>query len=54
MTSLKLLAALAALFAGTAAQAAANCPDVPQERWMHVLDMQKKIVNEYGLSLIHI
>jgi hypothetical protein len=30
---------------------AADCPDVPQEQWMHVLDMQKKIVNEYGFAI---
>ena len=51
MTHLKLLVALAAMFSAAAVQAAANCPDVPQERWMHVLDMQKKIVNEYGFAI---
>jgi hypothetical protein len=33
------------------AHAAANCPDVPESQWMHILDMQKKIVNEYGFAI---
>lgn len=31
--------------------AAADCPKAPKEQWMHVLDMQKKIVNEYGFAI---
>jgi len=31
--------------------AAAKCPKVPKSEWMHVLDMQKKIVNEYGFAI---
>ena len=38
------------LLAGNAV-AAADCPKAPQEKWMHVLDMQKKIVNEYGFAI---
>ncbi len=32
-------------------QAGADCPEAPEESWMHVLDMQKKIVNEYGFAI---
>lgn len=38
------------LLAGNAV-AGADCPKAPQEKWMHVLDMQKKIVNEYGFAI---
>lgn len=31
--------------------ASANCPKTPKSQWMHVLDMQKKIVNEYGFAI---
>lgn len=31
--------------------AAADCPKAPESEWMHVLDMQKKIVNEYGFAI---
>ncbi len=41
----------AALLAAGQANAAADCPKAPQEKWMHVLDMQKKIVNEYGFAI---
>lgn len=34
-----------------AAFAGADCPRAPKEQWMHVLDMQKKIVNEYGFAI---
>jgi hypothetical protein len=33
------------------ASAAANCPKAPESQWMHVLAMQKKIVNEYGMAI---
>lgn len=33
------------------ALASADCPKAPPEKWMHVLDMQKKIVNEYGFAI---
>ena len=29
----------------------ADCPKAPKEQWLHVLDMQKKIVNEYGFAI---
>ena len=31
--------------------AGADCPEAPQEKWLHVLDMQKKIVNDYGFAI---
>ena len=31
--------------------AGADCPAAPRDQWMSALDMQKKIVNEYGLSI---
>ncbi|MET0378762.1 MAG: PepSY domain-containing protein [Spongiibacteraceae bacterium] len=39
------------LCASATVHAAATCPDVPEDKWMHVLDMQKKIVNEYGFAI---
>jgi len=33
------------------ANAGANCPKAPQDQWLHVLEMQKKIVNEYGFAI---
>lgn len=33
------------------ALASADCPKAPPEKWMHVLEMQKKIVNEYGFAI---
>jgi len=47
------LAATSALLASPVlhAHGSAKCPDVPEEQWMHVLDMQKKIVNEYGFAI---
>ena len=31
--------------------AATDCPSAPKEKWLHVLEMQKKIVNEYGFAM---
>jgi hypothetical protein len=31
--------------------ASADCPKSPRDQWLHVLDMQKKIVNEYGFAI---
>ena len=31
--------------------ASADCPEAPRAQWLHVLDMQKKIVNEYGFAI---
>lgn len=45
------IAALAALFIAADALAAADCPQAPREKWLHVLDMQKKIVNEYDFAI---
>jgi hypothetical protein len=33
------------------ALASADCPKAPKEQWLHVLDMQKKIVNDYGFAI---
>jgi hypothetical protein len=35
----------------TQSLAAADCPAAPKEKWLHVLEMQKKIVNEYGFAM---
>lgn len=45
------LIALMLAVAAPAALAGADCPKAPKEQWMHVLDMQKKIVNEYGFAI---
>lgn len=45
-----LTAAILLLASGLAA-AAADCPKAPPEKWLHVLEMQKKIVNEYGFAI---
>jgi hypothetical protein len=39
------------LLASTLANASADCPKTPEEDWMHVLQMQKRIVNEYGFAI---
>ena len=31
--------------------AAADCPQAPREKWLHVRDMQNKIANEYGFAV---
>ncbi len=28
-----------------------ECTDQPKEKWLHPLEMQKKIVNEYGFAI---
>ncbi|HHC73495.1 MAG TPA: PepSY domain-containing protein [Thiothrix sp.] len=33
------------------ALAGADCPEAPKDKWLSELDMQKKIVNEYGFSI---
>lgn len=43
--------AISLAFSSSALHAGANCPNVPESQWMHVLDMQKKIVNEYGFAI---
>ena len=44
-----LLAAFLAL--PTHAMAAADCPEYPRDQWMSVMDLQKKIINEYGFTI---
>lgn len=41
----------AVLLAPSAVLAGADCPKAPKDSWMSELDMQKKIVNEYGFSI---
>ncbi|MGV6808521.1 MAG: PepSY domain-containing protein [bacterium] len=31
--------------------AGADCPETPKATWLSELDMQKKIINEYGFSI---
>ena len=45
------LTALALVTASTAVFAGPDCTSEPQEKWMSVLDMQKKIVNDYGFTM---
>ena len=33
------------------AHGSAKCSDAPREQWLHILDMQKKIVNEHGFAI---
>lgn len=42
---------LALLAAPGLSLAAADCPKAPPSQWLHVLEMQKKIVNEYGFAI---
>lgn len=42
---------LTALLSAHAALAGADCPKAPKEEWLSELDMQKKIVNEYGFTI---
>ncbi len=46
-----IVAGMCVMVVSGAAQAAADCPKAPAEKWMHVLEMQKKIVNEYGFAI---
>ena len=39
------------LLLSATANAGADCVEHPESEWMHVLDMQKKIVNEYGFAI---
>ena len=42
---------LAATFAAAPAFAGPDCTSEPQDKWMSEMDMQKKIVNDYGFSM---
>ncbi|HEX5277807.1 MAG TPA: PepSY domain-containing protein [Fluviicoccus sp.] len=46
-----ILTAAALMLASGLASAAADCPKAPQSQWLPVLEMQKKIVNEYGFAI---
>jgi hypothetical protein len=41
----------AGLLFAQGAFAGADCPAAPKEQWMSPMEMQKKIINEYGLSI---
>ena len=45
------LTATALMLASGLASAGADCPKAPQSQWLPVLEMQKKIVNEYGFAI---
>ncbi len=47
----KFLIAVLLVVSSGMAVAAADCGDAPKDKWLHVLDMQKKIVNEYGFAI---
>lgn len=49
ISQLVLAALLSALSGG--ALASADCPRASPEKWLHVLEMQRKIVNEYGFAI---
>jgi hypothetical protein len=53
MKRIKGFVALMALMSGIQVQAHSDisCTDKPKEEWLHVLDMQKKIVNEHGFAI---
>lgn len=51
MNTVKKLVALTTLIVPGLALAAADCPSAPQNTWLPVLDMQKKIVNDYGFAI---
>jgi hypothetical protein len=53
---IKQLASVSLLMTGlwsaqTYAHADMECTDKPKTQWLHVLDMQKKVVNEYGFAI---
>jgi hypothetical protein len=35
----------------TPAFAGPDCTEEPQDKWMSVMDMQKKIINDYGFTI---
>lgn len=47
----KFLISVFLIFGSVQAYAGADCKKYPEEQWMHVLEMQKKIVNEYGFAI---
>ncbi len=42
---------LAASLTTTVAFAGPDCTEEPKDKWMSVMDMQKKIINDYGLTI---
>ncbi len=45
------LVLVGATFGSTAAFAGPDCTEEPQDKWMSVMDMQKKIINDYGFTI---
>nr|CAA6822308.1 MAG: PepSY domain-containing protein [uncultured Thiotrichaceae bacterium] len=39
------------MFTATAAMAGPDCTEEPQDKWMSVMDMQKKIINDDGFTI---
>lgn len=48
---LKAAAIVAVSLLPSVAFAGADCNEYPKSEWMSVLDLQKRIVNEYGFSI---
>ena len=42
---------VASAFTATSAFAGPDCTEEPQDTWMSEMDMQKKIVNDYGFTM---
>ena len=47
----QLFAAMLLSLFSAVSMAGADCKEYPEDEWMSFLDMQKKIVNEYGFSI---
>ena len=47
------IAGVGMLMASSASHAhvSIKCSEAPRAQWLHILDMQKKIVNEYGFAI---
>jgi len=42
---------ISTLLLSASLHAGADCQEHPKNEWLHVLDMQKKIVNDYGFAI---
>ncbi len=53
MKNISLFMVFSGLFMSAQALAHADmeCTDKPKKEWLHVLDMQKKIVNDHGFAI---
>jgi len=50
-TLLKSIVISTTLLLPSLVQAAADCPDIPKIKWMSKLQMQRIIVNDYGIMI---